>query len=118
MFPSGKRLSDRKLCRPGYQGERSSSLKPVYHYKIQLCWITTASYSAKPERGRYSHITRGLLRAKLNHVLAEMGLSYVDLYLVHEPLVLPDFESGWQEFEKMKKDGLTRWALCDSDIVR
>jgi hypothetical protein len=29
---SGKRLSDRNLCRPGYQGERSSSFEPVYHH--------------------------------------------------------------------------------------
>ncbi|KAG1882649.1 NADP-dependent oxidoreductase domain-containing protein [Suillus subluteus] len=40
--------------------------------------------------------------------LNKLGLSYVDLYLVHFPDLFSDFESGWQEFEKMKKDGLTR----------
>jgi diketogulonate reductase-like aldo/keto reductase len=44
-------------------------------------------------------------------MLAQIGLSYVDLYLVHGPSLFSDFESGWQEFEKMKKDGLTRCAL-------
>lgn len=44
-------------------------------------------------------------------MLAQIGLSYVDLYLVHFPSLFSDFESGWQEFEKMKKDGLTRCAL-------
>jgi hypothetical protein len=29
---SGKSLSDRNLCGPGYQGERSSPLESVYHY--------------------------------------------------------------------------------------
>ncbi|KAG2125514.1 NADP-dependent oxidoreductase domain-containing protein, partial [Suillus cothurnatus] len=38
-----------------------------------------------------------------------IGLSYVDLYLVHFPALFSDFESGWQEFEKMKKDGLTSY---------
>ncbi|KAG1742337.1 NADP-dependent oxidoreductase domain-containing protein [Suillus paluster] len=40
--------------------------------------------------------------------LNKIGLSYLDLYLVHFTSALPDFESGWQEFEQMKKDGLTR----------
>ncbi|KAG2155802.1 NADP-dependent oxidoreductase domain-containing protein [Suillus bovinus] len=38
--------------------------------------------------------------------LNKLGLSYVDVYLVHFPELIS--ESVWQEFEKMKKDGLTR----------
>ncbi|KAG1861886.1 NADP-dependent oxidoreductase domain-containing protein [Suillus tomentosus] len=38
--------------------------------------------------------------------LNKIGMSYVDLYLVHFPGLLS--ESVWQEFEKMKKDGSTR----------
>lgn len=49
-------------------------------------------------------------------MLVEIGLSYVDMYMVHIPRALPDLESGWKEFEKMKKDGLTRCALCDSNV--
>ncbi|KAG1818467.1 NADP-dependent oxidoreductase domain-containing protein [Suillus subaureus] len=47
-------------------------------------------------------------REAIQQSLNKIGLSYVDLYLVHFPAVLSDFESGWREFEKMKKDGLTR----------
>ncbi|KAG2039536.1 Aldo/keto reductase [Suillus americanus] len=47
-------------------------------------------------------------REAIQQSLNKLGLSYVDLYLVHFPKLFSDFESGWQEFEKMKKDGLTR----------
>ncbi|KAG1839925.1 NADP-dependent oxidoreductase domain-containing protein [Suillus subluteus] len=50
----------------------------------------------------------GSPRKAIQQSLNKIGLSYVDLYLVHSPGALSDFESGWQEFEKMKKDGLTR----------
>jgi len=52
-----------------------------------------------------------------NRILAQIGLSYVDMYLVHFPALFSDFESGWQEFEKIKKDGLTRCALRDSNRI-
>ncbi|KAG0694003.1 NADP-dependent oxidoreductase domain-containing protein [Suillus ampliporus] len=41
-------------------------------------------------------------------MLVKIGLSYLDMYMVHTPDTFPDLASGWQEFEKMKKDGLTR----------
>jgi diketogulonate reductase-like aldo/keto reductase len=47
-------------------------------------------------------------RQAIKQSLNKLGLSYVDMYLVHFPALFSDFESGWQEFEKMKKDGLTR----------
>ncbi|KAG2748989.1 Aldo/keto reductase [Suillus brevipes Sb2] len=50
----------------------------------------------------------GSPRQAIQQSLNKIGLSYVDLYLVHGPSLFSDFESGWQEFEKMKKDGLTR----------
>lgn len=50
-------------------------------------------------------------------MLIEIGVSYLDLYLVHFPQALPDFESGWQEFENMKKDGLARCALRDCHAI-
>lgn len=50
----------------------------------------------------------GSPRQAIQQSLNKIGLSYVDLYLVHFPSLFSDFESGWQEFEKMKKDGLTR----------
>jgi len=50
----------------------------------------------------------GTSQQAIRQSLDKIGVSYLDLYLVHIPSALPDFESGWQEFEKMKKDGLTR----------
>ncbi|OAX44327.1 Aldo/keto reductase [Rhizopogon vinicolor AM-OR11-026] len=50
----------------------------------------------------------GSSQEAIQQSLNNIGVSYLDLYLVHFPEVLPDFESGWQEFEKMKKDGLAR----------
>ncbi|KAG1748588.1 NADP-dependent oxidoreductase domain-containing protein [Suillus lakei] len=50
----------------------------------------------------------GSPRQAIQQSLNKIGLSYIDLYLVHFSRLLSDFESGWQEFEKMKKDGLTR----------
>jgi diketogulonate reductase-like aldo/keto reductase len=47
-------------------------------------------------------------RQSIQQSLNKIGLSYVDMYLVHFPALFSDFESGWQEFEKIKKDGLTR----------
>jgi diketogulonate reductase-like aldo/keto reductase len=54
----------------------------------------------------------------VTYMLVEIGVSYLDLYLVHFPVALPNFESGWQEFEKMKKDGLARCAHCNSNMIR
>ncbi|KAG1766196.1 NADP-dependent oxidoreductase domain-containing protein [Suillus occidentalis] len=50
----------------------------------------------------------GTPQQAIQQSLNKIGLSYVDMYMVHMPRALPDLESGWQEFEKMKKDGLTR----------
>ncbi|KAG0703783.1 NADP-dependent oxidoreductase domain-containing protein [Suillus ampliporus] len=50
----------------------------------------------------------GTPQQAIQQSLNKIGLSYLDLYLVHFPGALADLESGWQEFEKMKKDGLTR----------
>ena len=40
--------------------------------------------------------------------LAQLGLTYLDLYLIHFPDAVKSIESGWKEFEKIKKDGLAR----------
>jgi len=55
---------------------------------------------------KYSGI--GTSQQAIQQSLNKIGVSYLDLYLVHFPQALPDFESGWQEFENMKKDGLAR----------
>jgi len=52
-----------------------------------------------------------------SNMFLKIGVSYLDLYLVHGPAHLPDFESGWREFEDMKKNGLARCALPNSNII-
>jgi len=46
-----------------------------------------------------------------SNIFLEIGISYLDLYLVHNPIFLPELESGWREFEDIKKNGLARCAL-------
>lgn len=48
----------------------------------------------------------GKSQQAIQQSLNKIGISYVDLYLVHFPKLFS--ESVWQELEKMKKDGLTR----------
>ena len=39
----------------------------------------------------------------------QLGLTYVDLYLIHHPrYATPDIPTAWKEFEKIKADGLAR----------
>ena len=47
----------------------------------------------------------------------QLQLSYVDLYLIHFPQVIPngDFESAWKLFEGFKKDGFAKYV---SSILR
>ncbi|KAG0703782.1 Aldo/keto reductase [Suillus ampliporus] len=60
----------------------------------------------------FSHIdtahATGTPRQTIEQSLNKIDLSYLDLYMVHTPCSLADLGFGWQEFEKMKNDGLTR----------
>ena len=38
----------------------------------------------------------------------ELGVSYVDLYLIHAPVVVKDMAFTWAEFEKIKANGLAK----------
>ena len=37
-----------------------------------------------------------------------MGVSYVDLYLIHNPYFVKDLAQDWKEFEKIKEAGLAK----------
>ncbi|KAJ7138053.1 NADP-dependent oxidoreductase domain-containing protein [Mycena epipterygia] len=40
--------------------------------------------------------------------LSNLGVKYLDLYLIHQPTFVPDLEGTWKEFEAIKKDGLSK----------
>jgi len=40
--------------------------------------------------------------------LTQLGLKYVDLYLIHGPQVAGNFETAWRRFESFKKKGLAK----------
>ncbi|KAF8843340.1 Aldo/keto reductase [Paxillus ammoniavirescens] len=50
----------------------------------------------------------GGVSESIRNSLHDLALTFVDLYLVHTPRVLDDFESDWREFESLKKDGLAK----------
>ncbi|KDQ62686.1 hypothetical protein JAAARDRAFT_468440 [Jaapia argillacea MUCL 33604] len=51
----------------------------------------------------------GDIQREVRSSLTKLGLTQVDLYLIHFPsLVEKDMEGGWRELEKIKEDGLSR----------
>lgn len=42
-----------------------------------------------------------------------MGIKQVDLYLVHMPTLLKDFENDWAAFVKIKEAGLAKCVFMD-----
>ncbi|KAG1836346.1 NADP-dependent oxidoreductase domain-containing protein [Suillus subalutaceus] len=88
-----------------------SHIDTAQHYQTETYVGLAIKESGLPRSSLYittKYSSGASPREAIQQSLNKMGLSYVDLYLVHFPEVLSDFESGWQEFEKMKKDGLTR----------
>jgi diketogulonate reductase-like aldo/keto reductase len=52
--------------------------------------------------------------ALLTVTAEQLGISYVDLYLVHSPrLAVPDIPTCWAQMEKVKEDGLAKWMICE-----
>jgi diketogulonate reductase-like aldo/keto reductase len=51
----------------------------------------------------------GNIRDSMKDSLSQLGLTHVDLYLIHQPTqVEDDFEGAWKEFEKIREDGLAK----------
>jgi len=48
------------------------------------------------------------VRESLEGSLAKLELKQVDLYLIHNPVVMKDMESDWREFESTKEAGLAK----------
>ncbi|KAH7906717.1 NADP-dependent oxidoreductase domain-containing protein [Hygrophoropsis aurantiaca] len=52
--------------------------------------------------------SEGSIQSAIQTSLSKLRLEYLDLYLVHYPESLKSFESGWREFEDIKKTGLAK----------
>ncbi|KAF7314625.1 Aldo-keto reductase [Mycena kentingensis (nom. inval.)] len=63
--------------------------------------------SALPRSDLYitSKYAHGDIQTAVHHSLEELRLKYLDLYLIHNPHNVPDLESAWREFEKIKDAG-------------
>lgn len=47
-----------------------------------------------------------------NAIALQLGVSYVDLYLIHHPrLATPDIPTAWREMEKVKEQGLAKYEI-------
>jgi len=52
---------------------------------------------------------------------SQLGVSYLDLYLVHTPKCLKvggGLETVWREFEALKQEGLVRSVSCEIATFR
>jgi len=58
---------------------------------------------------KYSGLDGLDVQTSIYNSLKNLGLSYVDLYLIHHPrLATPDIPTAWKEFEKIIADGLAK----------
>ncbi|KAH7876106.1 2,5-diketo-D-gluconic acid reductase [Lentinula edodes] len=48
--------------------------------------------------------------------LKNLGLHYLDLYLIHQPRIIPNLVKTWKEFEKVQQDGLAK-SIGVSNVV-
>ncbi|KAG6909758.1 hypothetical protein DXG01_015474 [Tephrocybe rancida] len=69
--------------------------------------------------------TDGLdIPTSINNSLKNLGVGYVDLYLIHHPrLALPDIPTAWEQMEKLKANGLAKsigvsnFGVADLEIL-
>jgi diketogulonate reductase-like aldo/keto reductase len=58
---------------------------------------------------KYSGVDGLDVETSIRNSLKNLGVSYVDLYLIHFPgLAVPDIPTAWKQFEKVKEDGLAK----------
>ncbi|KAF9067937.1 Aldo/keto reductase [Rhodocollybia butyracea] len=49
------------------------------------------------------------IKTSINNSLHNLGVSYIDLYLIHSPtLAVPDIPTAWREMEAIKEQGLVK----------
>lgn len=58
---------------------------------------------------KYSGVDGLDIETSIHNSLRNLGVSYVDLYLIHFPsLAVPDIPTAWKQFEKVKESGLAK----------
>ncbi|KAJ4490160.1 NADP-dependent oxidoreductase domain-containing protein [Lentinula aciculospora] len=56
------------------------------------------------------------IQKSVRESLANLGLKYLDLYLIHQPRFIPNLFEAWKEFEKVQQDGLAK-SIGVSNVV-
>ncbi|KAJ3732697.1 Aldo/keto reductase [Lentinula guzmanii] len=58
---------------------------------------------------KYSGLNGLDIKTSIKNSLENLGVSYVDLYLIHHPrLAVPDIPSAWKEMEKLVEQGVVK----------
>ncbi|KAJ7119705.1 NADP-dependent oxidoreductase domain-containing protein [Mycena epipterygia] len=58
---------------------------------------------------KYSGVDGLDIKTSINNSLTNLGVSYIDLYLIHNPrLALPDIPTAWKEMEDIQSQGLVK----------
>ncbi|KAJ3967316.1 2,5-diketo-D-gluconic acid reductase [Lentinula raphanica] len=57
-----------------------------------------------------------LVQRDVRKSLANLGLQYLDLYLIHQPRLISNLAETWKEFEKVQQDGLAK-SIGVSNLV-
>ncbi|KAJ7046376.1 Aldo/keto reductase [Mycena alexandri] len=58
---------------------------------------------------KYSGVDGLDIRTSIKNSLKNLGVSYVDLYLIHHPrLAVPDIPTAWKQMEEIKAQGLVK----------
>ncbi|KAJ7776865.1 Aldo/keto reductase [Mycena maculata] len=58
---------------------------------------------------KYSGLNRLDIKTSIKNSLNSLGVSYVDLYLIHHPrLAVPDIPTAWKEMEEIQAQGLVK----------
>ncbi|KAJ7636835.1 Aldo/keto reductase [Roridomyces roridus] len=76
-----------------------------YATEVYVGQVIRESGLARSELYVTTKYGQGNVREVLDKSLSDLGLTYVDLYLIHQPRFVHDIDTVWREFEIIKKEG-------------
>lgn len=66
---------------------------------------------------KYSGLNDLDIKTSIENSLKNLGVSYVDLYLIHHPrLAVPDIPTAWKEMEEIKATGLANIGISNFGV--